>query len=84
MTNKIPRPSPIKQIRKSCLECSGNQVKQVMFCQITTCALWYLRFGVYPQRKVKEDKRYEKLFDPKNFEEGAVFGPERDAEELTL
>jgi len=80
----IPKQSAIKQIRKSCLECSGNQNKQILFCQITDCPLWYLRFGTFPKTKIKKDKRYEKLFDPTNFAENAMYGPEKDVDELTM
>jgi len=55
-----------------------------MFCQITDCALWYLRFGTYPKAKIKSDKRYEKLFDPTNFEENGIYSPEHDVENLTI
>jgi len=81
---KIPKQSAIKQIRKSCIDCCSGQIKEVMFCPITDCALWYLRFGTFPKTKIRRDKRYEKLFNPQNFESGAMLGPEKPTEELTI
>lgn len=80
----FPKLFALKQIRKSCLECSGNQTKQVLFCQIIDCPLWYLRFGTYPRTKIKQDKRYEKLLNPTNFIKDGIYGPEYDVEELSM
>lgn len=81
---RFPRQSAIKQIRKSCLECCSSQVKQIMFCAITDCPLWYLRFGTFPKTRIRNDKRYEKLFNPENFKDGAIYGPEEDVERLSI
>lgn len=43
--------SPLKQIRKKCLECSNDQPKEVRECYIPECALFSLRFGKNPERK---------------------------------
>jgi len=40
--------SPLKQIKKHCLECGGGQRKEVTECPIPTCPLYLLRFGTNP------------------------------------
>lgn len=80
---KIPRQSPLKQIRKFCLDCFCGQPKEVRFCTDPTCAHWYLRFGKSPQSVIRiEGKEAERLFDPSNFGKGAVFGSEKYASSL--
>jgi len=43
--------TPLKSIRKNCLECSNNQSKLVRECIITDCPLHEFRFGTNPRRK---------------------------------
>jgi hypothetical protein len=43
--------SPLKAIRKHCLECSGASSKEVSECIITDCPLYIFRFGKNPNRK---------------------------------
>lgn len=43
--------TPLKAIRANCLDCSCNQPKQVKFCPITTCTLYFYRLGHNPNRK---------------------------------
>jgi hypothetical protein len=63
------RLSPLKQIRLRCLDCRGNQYKQVRFCDTADCPLWYLRFGKMPQTVIRNEGRVaEKLFRPENFQ----------------
>ena len=44
-------PTPVKSIRKKCLDCSGGSVKEVRECEITDCALYPFRMGKNPNRK---------------------------------
>ena len=43
--------SPLKSIRKKCLDCSCDSIKEVRLCPITSCALYPFRFGKNPNRK---------------------------------
>lgn len=76
---KIPKLSPLKQIRKQCLECCCDSVKSIRFCHSTNCPLWYLRFGKFPKTVIREKgKKSELLFDKSNFIKGAIFSPEKE------
>lgn len=46
-------PSPLKSIRKKCLDCSCGSYKEVENCVITDCPLYPFRFGTNPKRKGK-------------------------------
>lgn len=41
--------TPMKAIRKKCLECSNGQTKEVRFCPIKNCALYSYRNGHRPK-----------------------------------
>ena len=43
--------TPLKAIKKHCLECSGYEKKQVRECVITDCPLFPFRAGSNPNRK---------------------------------
>jgi len=43
--------SPIKAIRKNCIECSGGSPKEVKLCVIPECPLYLYRLGTNPNRK---------------------------------
>jgi hypothetical protein len=43
--------TPLKAIRKNCIECSGGSVKEVAMCVIPDCALYPFRFGKNPYSK---------------------------------
>ena len=76
---KIPKQSPLKQIRRQCVECCGGSVKEVRFCPSTECPLWYLRFGKFPKTVVRENReRSNLLFDKDNFKKNARFCPEKE------
>jgi len=71
---------PLKQIRRHCVECAGDNPIEVKFCSGTTCQLWYLRFG---KRLNTAIKRFDKeLFDPDNFEENGKFSYKEEARSL--
>ena len=42
--------TPIKAIRKKCLDCTCGHVKEVRLCQAVECALWPYRFGHRPDK----------------------------------
>ena len=76
---KLPKQSPLKQIRKQCLECCGGSVKSVRFCHAVDCPLLFLRFGKYPKTFLRENgNKSEQLFDKDNFKKGAKFCPDKD------
>jgi hypothetical protein len=43
--------TPLKAIRKHCLECVGNCREDVRTCTGTDCQPWLYRFGTNPYRK---------------------------------
>jgi hypothetical protein len=53
--------SPLKAIRRKCIECSGENPKEVAECCSTTCLLWPFRFGKNPWKKPLSDARREEL-----------------------
>jgi hypothetical protein len=75
---KLPKQSPLKQIRKQCIDCCCGCLKTIRFCCSTNCPLWYLRFGKHPETVIRENgKRYLPLFDKNNFKVGARFCPNK-------
>ena len=42
--------TPIKTIRKKCLDCCSGKVKEVRLCQAVECALYPYRFGRRPDK----------------------------------
>ncbi len=62
---------PIKAMRAKCLDCTGNQPKEVRLCTCFTCPLWGYRMGVRPEHKraleANEDARVEKLRGTQGF-----------------
>jgi len=75
---RIPTQSPLKAIRRFCVECCGNSVDSIRFCMNTDCCLWYLRFGSRPQTLMRKTKEYALLLDKENFGKGCLFDPEID------
>ncbi len=66
---KVPF-SPIKSIRKFCVECCGGSSEGVRFCGATdSCVLWFYRFGTRP-------KADDEMMDTKNFKEDGKFWPQ--------
>jgi hypothetical protein len=49
-------PTPMKAIRKKCLDCSGNSSLEVELCLIKDCSLYPYRFGKRPQTAEKKGK----------------------------
>jgi len=46
--------TPIKAIRKKCLQCCAGSYKEVRECIITDCPLYVYRFGKRPGREAKK------------------------------
>lgn len=46
--------TPIKAIRKHCINCCGDQIKEVKFCQVKDCALFPYRMGHRPPKEGSE------------------------------
>jgi len=47
----MTRDTPLKAIRKKCLDCSGYSKKEVRLCPIVECPLYPYRMGTDPGRK---------------------------------
>ncbi len=43
--------TPLKSIRKKCIDCSGGSYQEVRFCQIEECPLYTYRHGKRPTTK---------------------------------
>lgn len=50
------RVSPLKVIRRHCLECCGNSPTEVERCSCPDCLLWPWRFGMRPETAAKHGK----------------------------
>ena len=48
-------------IRKKCMDCCGNSIKEVRRCNIKDCPLWLYR--VNEVKPPKRDKRQVSMFD---------------------
>tara|TARA_B100001079_G_scaffold17287_1_gene13810 strand:- start:5610 stop:5819 length:210 start_codon:yes stop_codon:yes gene_type:complete len=46
--------TPIKSIRKKCLDCCCGQIKEVRNCTVINCALYPYRFGHRPDPATKD------------------------------
>ena len=42
--------SPIKAIRKKCLDCTCNQPKEIRLCLVVNCPLYPYRMGTRPSQ----------------------------------
>jgi len=42
--------TPIKAIRKKCLDCCDDQKKEIRLCTVVKCALYPYRFGHRPDK----------------------------------
>lgn len=54
--------SPLKALRRHCLECCGNSSKEVALCCSSTCEAWPFRMGRSPwvdARKMTDERRDE-------------------------
>jgi hypothetical protein len=53
--------TPVKAIRAKCLDCTGDQPKEVRECPVYACPCWPYRMGRRPTKKTYAEKspRYE-------------------------
>lgn len=51
------RLTPIKAIRKKCLDCCGGQSLEVRLCEAVDCPIWPYRMGTnpYDKRRKKQE-----------------------------
>lgn len=54
--------TPLKAIRKKCLECCCGQYKEVRLCPAKDCSLYPFRFGKNPNRLGMGSKSLFKIF----------------------
>lgn len=57
MMNEIK--SPLKAIRQHCIECMGDQVREVPYCNVKRCPLYSFRLGKnpYSTRHLTEEQK---------------------------
>ena len=51
----MKRLTPVKAIRAKCIDCCGDDLKEVRECQIKECPLWLYRMG----RRPKDDEQVD-------------------------
>ncbi len=61
--------TPLKSIRRNCIECSGGSPKEVKLCAIEDCPLHRFRFGKNPNRTGIGGKGFPKEFVEKSLAE---------------
>ena len=47
------RDTPLRDIRRKCLDCAGGLPKEVRLCRAFDCPLWNWRFGKRPETVAK-------------------------------
>ncbi len=53
--------TPMRAIRKKCLECSNNQWKEVELCPIGYCSLYSYRFGKRPETVARKKSKHAEV-----------------------
>lgn len=43
--------TPLKAVRKNCLDCNAGSAYEVRICEENDCPLWIYRFGKNPARR---------------------------------
>ena len=58
--------TPIKSIRKKCLDCTAGSRKEIRLCTVVQCALYPYRFGKRPTKEIVDtiNLYYEKNPEP--------------------
>ena len=46
--------SPVKAIRKKCLDCCAGSIKAIKYCPSYECTLWPYRFGMRRSTAIKK------------------------------
>ena len=66
--------SPMKSMRRFCLDCCCDSLSTIRFCCNNKCDLWFYRFGMRPETFIKRHGlKYSALYLKENFEEGMIF-----------
>ena len=66
--------SPLKRIRKHCLDCCGDSPSEVKYCPFTDCFIWHFRFGYTPKAAIRRlGKIGRDLLDESCFLPGGKF-----------
>lgn len=57
--------TPMRAIRKKCLECSCGQITEIRECKVKTCALYPYRMGHRPkgEENIVESEKMENCVD---------------------
>jgi len=55
------RETPLKSIRKYCLECCCESAKEVRLCTAVGCPLYQFRLGHNPNRKWTDQQKQERV-----------------------
>ena len=50
MNKSLKIPTPIKAIRKKCLDCTNGQYEEIRNCSVKKCALYPYRMGKRPSQ----------------------------------
>ena len=69
--------TPLKAIRRNCLECSGGSAGEVKNCIITDCVLYPFRLGRNPHRKGMGRKYGNPELNRKSLTQVSLFDKER-------
>ena len=58
--------TPIKAMRKKCLDCTAGSLKEVRLCPVVECDLYPYRFGKRPTQAIVDtiNNYYEKKGEP--------------------
>ncbi len=68
--------TPLKAVRKKCLDCCCGQITEVRLCTVKNCALYPYRMGHRPQdnKNIVNHNNDEKTGDSKGFlnKEGGI------------
>jgi len=59
-----PYDTPVKSIRKKCLQCTAERYKEVRFCLVTECAIYPYRMGRRPDKSTIESLKKHFLKNP--------------------
>ena len=64
--NNIFYNTPLKSIRKKCLDCTAGSRKEIRLCTVIQCALYPYRFGKRPTQAIVDtiNDYYDKNSEP--------------------
>ena len=76
--------TPLKAVRKNCLECSNGSAKEVKLCSIENCPLYQFRFGKNPNRSGIGGIGFPKEFVKKSLAESEDFANKGKVEDVLI